>query len=459
MTEESREAKSKETCFLWLICYYIHKDKKSKGIILGSQSISAGIRKTPMKTKDFLNLLGLVPFSLDQTKIIEKEFSGQIASGLKGLPASLKMIPALIPPVKEKNLSKNQNILVVDVGGSGLRISPALKTKRGLSFQIFEANFPKVHWQAKEFFNFLATQIKKVVDLSKIDALGLIFSYPARAQKTVDGVDVWCEEKLTKDWEIKEISQNLVGQQLLSSLSLSKKHLPLLVMNDTIAVLCSCPKALIGAVVGTGFNLAAIIDNQIYNFEAGNFQSPSLPLCRLAQLFDLESENPGQQLAEKQLSGLGVGGQFKIFVREAAKSPKLFPILGKNWNLVHPSNLDLILKEKWGQLPFYFSSLTKKEKSLLFLASQILTQRSAQILASFLAATFKITKASKINKMTIPVEGKFFWRSPNYYRKVQNYLRGLTPEAKYRFTGRAKRLGLEGAMRAVASYCFTKGKS
>lgn len=414
--------------------------------------------------ENYLDFLEVTPFRLEEMQAIKTDFLRQMEMGLEGKHESLKMIATQLGELDKEALKEGEQALVIDAGGTGLKIG-VCEVKNGEIVLVREEKeiiFPKTHWQADEFFDYIAEQIKEQkIDIKKINGIGFIFSFPAEAEKTVKGVDVKTEDKLTKDWQINGLAQKgFVGEQLIQALKKqfsdeteTLEKLPLAVMNDTPATLYAEDKAVVGGVVGTGFNLAAMIDGMVRNIEAGGFCSGSLKLCQLAHIFDQTTDNSGRQLAEKQISGLGIGGQLREFVRLMVKQgvirSELYEGIKKldsrlASHIIDPSQEDYYV---W-QLLQGKRKLLDFEGDLLKPVCERLLLRSTQILASFLAA---VGEKVGQDELVIPIDGSFFWKTPGYKEMLIKQLELIDPQRKYNFVGEGKRLGFIGAAKVALS--------
>ncbi len=406
----------------------------------------------------YLDFLGARPLLSEEMENLRNSFQIQLE-----LPdSSLQMIPTNLGRL-ERELKEGERALIIDAGGTGLKIAN-YQVKNGElvaeNKEAREVNFgSQRQWQAEDFFSFIAAHIKEQ-EVKDINSIGFIFSFPGEAQVTENGVDIRAEDRLTKDWCIHGLkASGLVGDQLVKALKsrfedAGLDSLPLVTMNDTVAVLFAEREARIGGVVATGFNLAIMIENMVRNMEAGNFYAEDLPVSELLNWFDYQTANYGQYLSEKQISGFGVGGQLKTFIKRGCEKNYLRTALARNIEALDASAASLILTEDWDKVEMVFGCLLEaEEKKFLTELTKRLVKRSAQMLACFLSGAKRVIGE---DQLVVPVEGSYFWKTPGYLKELKYALvqlePGESPGKMFKFTGKNKRLGLLGAARVSLDY-------
>lgn len=422
---------------------------------------------------EYLNFYGLTYEGLlpEEIKVMKDKFSRQIDVGLTGQPESLAMYPTGLGILNKEKLKPGKRALVIDAGGTGLKMGYVRVGEDGVLHpdgKVVEERFPKTHWEAAEFFDFIAEKLaEKLGNPSDISGIGFIFSFAGDAEKTERGVDYRAHDKLTKDWEITGLAKNgRVGEQLIKALENrlkletnfqknngnSGRKLPIAVMNDTVANLYAEEGAVIGGVVGTGFNLAVIINGLSYNIEAGDFYYPGFPHTILQSRFDHKTENYGRQETEKNISGLAMGGQLKSWVTRAVADGILSQKYAKLIPLIDAPMASMILNHQWPEISKMVEAngaildidyATQKNLKEVVLRLRL---RSTQMLAALLVATAEKTNQSVLE---IPIEGSFFWKTPGYLRELSEQLKKLAHEKQFIFMGEHRRLGLFGAAKAA----------
>jgi hypothetical protein len=303
--------------------------------------------------------------------------------------------------------------------------------------------------------------------LKGVKALGLIFSFPAQAEEDpqIHNIDVRAEDKLTKDVELEGLEEaGLVGRFLVDQLKetygdkaeeIGFDQWQIATANDGTAI----SGGGIALIVGTGFGGSIVIDGRAYNMEPGGFADQDLPLSNLVRLYDLETTNPGQYLNEEQISGQGVGGQLGEFMKQMIIGGYLeerwWRLMRENKERIDAKLVSKILGANrnygclWGDKgQWEVTWLWPADTACLKPACERIVQRSAQVLAAEIAGM--ILKRSETTgqpeRVEIPVEGSFFWKTPGYREMVLKYLRDLTP-ASVQFLGEGKRIGLGGMAR------------
>ena len=271
---------------------------------------------------DLIERLGL---SMDQyeTASLMRSFFSEMDKGLAGEESSLAMLDAYLHVDKE--LEKNRKVIVVDAGGTNLRVGTALFDDAG-SLQI--ASFQKSGMvglngriSKTEFFETLADRVMPVVDES--DSIGFCFSYPCEIQPDHDGKLL----RWTKGVDAPEVVGCLIGEELnrvFEARGIARKKIVLL--NDTVATLLAGvaegakrgAKGYVGFILGTGTNTAYLEKGEVINVESGAFDK--LPVAGIDRELDAATNNPGKQILEKMLSGTYLGPLTLAALRQAPLS-------------------------------------------------------------------------------------------------------------------------------------------
>jgi hexokinase len=414
----------------------------------------------------------------ESLRIIANDFQVQMGAALEGGESSLKMINTQLPAsIFAEKLQKNKTCLVVDSGGTGPKAALyktneqgelQIATREDGSEIVFEGSFnDKKDWTADEFFRYHAEaiaeqwkddDIKRM--LEEVDAVSYIFSYAADAVPNENGVDAKVQDRpLTKGWTITDLNKGPVGKQLVNALEARfkvtmKSNLTVLVENDTVVLLD--PDSQFAGVCATGYNYAIRLPNGVYNTECGGFKSEKLleVSSGLFKQYD-QGHQPGQQIAEKMISGQGVGGQFEIYLQEAI-AKKLIPeslmdsiTCPEDYNrfmsaLLAPPN-SRFAKNFLDKAIFY--GMDSRHAGILRTAAEALVEHSANVHAAMimgLAQQAQIRGGYPKNEFDVPIEGSFFWRTPDYVAKLTSALQKINPNFVFNFVGEGKRIGLKG---------------
>jgi hexokinase len=228
---------------------------------------------------------------------------------------------------------------------------------------------------------------------------------------------------LSKNFVVPGLKGKMIGEEFLIQLTklgiLDEDNKPIyVVMNDTPAVLLSCPEAKIGGVVASGFNFAVEIAGRVYNMEAGGFDK--VPFHDASEAIDLISENPDKYLAEKQISGIFLGEQFKLIVRALERDGLIISRLKPDITsalINQVLQLDEINMEKIGNL--INEPIDSYDLAILQMIANTLRKRSAQIVGTMIGAIISTLKHEiPGKKIQIPIEGPVFWNIPLYRQIV-----------------------------------------
>ena len=247
----------------------------------------------------------LKPFSLKELQVVKTEFIRQSLAAAKGKPESLAWFDSLIEPWN-KDLKTNRPVLVMDLGGSFLRLGVAdSKDGKELSWlmEMRKQRAVNEHLNPVSFINWLIKNSLPLIRKFRVGRVGFIFSYPHQPQqfgKHITGRVSY----LNKASVIPGIEGVDIGKLYLNQLKKAgvKSFEKLVVLNDTVA-LNLCEKGAAAAlVIGTGANICTVHPDlkNLRNLEAGNFNC--LNHTTASAFIDL-LERPGIQNMEKQSAG------------------------------------------------------------------------------------------------------------------------------------------------------------
>lgn len=275
------------------------------------------------KLKNYIRKLGLIP---DKNELVTyvNNFIEDMEKGLKGADSSLKMIPSYLDI---GNINKSQSCLVIDAGGTNLRVSTLhINDKGQYEFETFRKTvLPGVEkeYSKKDFFEYMYNFIEQ--DLKDHKKIGFCFSYPMEKFPNKDGKLI----RWTKEIKAPEVVGSMIGASLMdiieANTSIKRKAV---LLNDTVASLFSGLSNYnqrdyvnhIGLIVGTGCNAAYVEDKnniekiktdnekysqQVINIESGNFNK--LKITEIDKLLNEETQDPYQQVLEKMVSGRYLG--------------------------------------------------------------------------------------------------------------------------------------------------------
>lgn len=389
-------------------------------------------------------------------KIIDG-FRRDMAKGLAGDDSSLKMIPTYcdMPTGKEKG-----RFIALDLGGTNFRVlEVTLKGNRTAGrANIMKFALDKIHitGSAELFFDFLAESVKIFLEKHKLSEaamtdLGFTFSFPIQQTGIASGILIcW-----TKGFD----AMGVIGKdvvKLLKEAFLRKgvRNINIsALVNDTVGTLVAKSyedsKCDVGVIIGTGTNacypeeLSRIKKwprrkdknaRMIINIEWGNFNKlASTPFDRR---LDEESDNPGQQILEKMVSGMYLGEISRLVLHDlAAKgslSCGLIPLLIKKGSfeteymsiIEGDRTADLgIAGELLGRLGLPKSSL--KDRRIFKKVCECISSRAARISASCIAAIVTKMNPNLSNRHTIAVDGSVFEKHPTFSKNMDEAMKDI----------------------------------
>lgn len=390
--------------------------------------------------------------SFVQVRQIIKDFRSEMIKGLLGQESSLKMIPAY---VDIPNGSEKGKFIALDLGGTNLRILQLELKGKGKIAKLCERKIvlEKKYTQGKgkELFDFIASCIKDFIKkeahgVEEKHKAGFTFSFPVNQTGVSSGILVnW-----TKDFSAKGV----VGKDVVALLNkaLARQGVNNIrlaaLANDTVGTLVSrsykdanCD---IGVILGTGTNacyrekvlniikwqgLGAPSAKMIVNIEWGNFNKITPTIYD--RLLDAKSENPGEQILEKMVSGMYLGEISRLIIRDFIKRKILFSGLNlsrlaivkcfkteymsriETDRTAYLSGVNALLKE----LGFFKTSL--EDRSLIKGICSLVAKRAACICAAALAAVIKKIDPDLSRSHTVAVDGAVYERYPGFSKNIE----------------------------------------
>ena len=289
-----------------------------------------------MKVIDFFTAHNFLT-QLDCESVLA-EFDRQMNLGLSaGNSDSLAMIPAFVDV--DRKLPSNKPIIVLDAGGTNLRVAILTFDDAGnVTMDGFHkepmpgADGKKL--SADEFFDKMASFLVPVC--GKSDSVGFCFSYPTEITKDLDGKLL----RWTKQINAPDVVGKMIGSGISDALrKKTGKTLKIKILNDTVATLLAGKQkgmsrqysSYVGFILGTGTNTAYIESNSkigklqnidaqhsmAINVESGNFNG--IKKSDFDEMFDKTTADPGVGLFEKMISGAYMGGLGLAILQTAAK--------------------------------------------------------------------------------------------------------------------------------------------
>ncbi len=365
--------------------------------------------------------------------------------------SSLKMLPTGLKPAEFSTLTAGDEALVIEVGGTNLRAAvvqigedhkPHIKEhSQGQNLYYVSVPLEKRNFTSKDdFFQTLVSPCQQLLSDFHPKAVAIIYSFPADAEIS-DGIIDVRSRQMTKGFEVPGIEGITVGAEIMNRLLVNGRitqKLPYVVLNDTPAVLLSHERARIGGVLASGFNLATLVDGQIINTESGGFDG--VPETELSIAVDYYSSNRGEQLAEKQISGMYLEKQMKLIILGLTHAGCLEAKAADDITSKFIS--DLLRMDEKGISSLdddFLGRIDSYDLAILQSAAARLRKRSAQIMGT-MAGTIAGMLASEaggdeIEEFEVPVEGPVFWGIP-LYRQTAERCASLVSSKNVRFVER-----------------------
>jgi len=397
---------------------------------------------------DFISRNWLTADGISHTTII-KDLINEMEKGLAGSRSSLAMLPSYIHT--DFSLPLNTPVIALDAGGTNFRAAViSFRENNRIDIEDYQTYMiPGIESEVskKEFFNIIADYVKPI--LSRSERVGFCFSYPVEISPDHDGKLLY----FTKEIKAPEVTGNYICRSLKEALLLKgfKDRWSFTLLNDTVATLLAGKadsssseyESYIGFILGTGSNTAYIEDGskilknpslsgkgyQIINAESGMFNL--VPRNNIDEEFDSKTNNPGNYIFEKMVSGAYLGPLALEYLKSAADFG-LFSSSGKKvFNSISEfgtKDMNAFLFAGTGaQASNIFSLLTGADRTAAAAIMEAIVERAA-FLASINLAAFilKSGKGSRPGKpVCITAEGSTLYRVKDFKEKMESYLTGI----------------------------------
>ena len=369
-------------------------------------------------------------------------FCLEMERGLNGEKSSLGMIPSFIDP--HSPFLRDKPVIVIDAGGSNLRIASVTIAKSG---EVIISHFQKhpmpgvqKEVSKKEFFEKIANWMRPVIDVS--DRIGFCFSYPTEMHDNLDGKLL----SFSKEIKAHEVIGANIGEELLKSLkdkglSHDKK---LVLLNDSVATLLAGKargesreyEKYLGFILGTGCNLAytekssaikkmsSALPHQIVNLESGNYNG--LVQGEADLILDKQTINPSHQLFEKKVGGAYFGALCRETIKLAGES--IFSSSAAQY-FTHPLEInskhigDFLKNPHQKASPF--STLKTMDKEILYYLLDEMISRSVFAVCFQMASVMVRSGEGKnpLYPICINVDGSTIHKTHSYHDRLNFFLR------------------------------------
>lgn len=393
--------------------------------------------------KEFLKKYQMSSSDIDINSTLLK-FNEEINKGLSKNgtidECSIPMIATYLDP--NCKLNKEEKVILVDAGGTNLRVGLAYYDKEWIISDVITNKMPGIdkEYSSDEFFDYIAKCMIPYLDKAK--NIGFCFSYRVAMSSDLDGTLIaWAKEIKAPD-----VVGKKVGYSLLQAIKkYSNVERKIVVLNDTASVLLGgislnpeCDKY-IGMIYGTGFNCCyeeAITNitklhlnkpgNMIINTETGNFNG------FIHGVFDQKltekSLIKNEALTEKMSSGRYLATLIYLATTTAIKEGLIKET--KIQELEDSFDLPLVSKYLSGldnTLDNYFNG----EDKLIFIdICKELINRASKVVA---ITTSAFAIKSNVKKVGIIVEGSTFYKLPYFKDSFTNYLKEILDTKQIEF--------------------------
>ena len=408
------------------------------------------MRKT---VDEFLLKYGMHYNTIDMDKHMHG-FVSQMRAGLAGEKSSLRMIPAYIS-IKD-NLPKDEEVIVIDAGGTNLRVG-SMRIKGGsltiTNFDKYPMPGSKVPISKKDFFAKLADYLEPIIDLS--DKIGFCFSYPIEILPNCDGKIL----QLTKEIRIEGGIGSILGKSLNEELrARGKKEKRIVLLNDTIATLLGGVSAnqktyenYIGYILGTGTNtsymetcanitkvadISSMSGQMAINLESGNFDG--FDHGAFDAEIDKESKEPGYYKMEKMISGAYQGNGIYRTVRGAIRDGLFSDEMAERFTKFNDfalADVSAYCADISGDNVLSNLTETADDKEILLDIIDTSYERSARIAATVFGAILTHCGYGKDSSrpVCITAEGTTFTKSTLFRPKLDIYMKSFVGDKLGRF--------------------------
>ncbi len=390
-------------------------------------------------------------YGIDELEQVRKAFLADMEKGLNRLYEGLPMLPSYFPILSFPE--EDSDVIVVDIGGSRLRVFLLRLKKNGQTENLYSHEEPvpgRNHSiTADEFFQIIAETILPVAESS--NRIGICFSFSSRMRPDHDSV----VEGLEKELVVDGIEGAVIGERIcraLSTAGVRTKH-NVVVLNDTTAALlgaaAGCNKraysAWLGIVLGTGFNCCYLERNctilkdrnlrnrsgsSIINIEAGEFSHVNQ--TRADRMMSKLTNEPKRAIVEKMIAGGYQGKLLECLVRCALEDGFFSRGFSERFrdkqHDVTASDLSVFLKTGGKEGFLYELSLcdgaVTKDTHMLFTLAERLIDRAAALTAAIVTAVLCHVQSGMdpLHPAFIAIEGSAYGKNQIFQSKIHEYL-------------------------------------
>lgn len=406
--------------------------------------------------KDIKELKNSFEINQDEQENIIKNFHIEMTKGLTEARSSLKMIPSFAEPPTGY---ENGNYLVIDFGGSNLRLMQINLGEKATVLKKEEVIIEeKIKTGTKdELFDYITNFLHDFIKKNNLDnpeqeqKLGFTFSFPVRKESITSGKLL----KWTKGYDIKGIK----GKDVVKLLNISMEKIGIknvkivALLNDAVGTLAygkythkDCDT---GVILGTGTNAAYIEDTSkitkqnisltsiskrmMINTEWGNFNK--LRRTGYDRKLDEMSENPGKYKLEKMISAKYIAELTKIIINDFIVKNDFSDNM-KSWDnnqLFDAEDISEIISDNSAELKLIKEKLRKFnvnnsvliDREILKSICKIVMDRSAKIVATLIVGIV-LKMDRELNRVhLVAIDGTLYEKATGFKEKLKETIDNL----------------------------------
>jgi len=401
-------------------------------------------------------------FVVGPTKLKEivKHFVGEMQKGLDHEGATVAMLPSFV--TNRPNGKETGAYLALDLGGTNFRVCEVyLEGQSSVRLRQKKFTIPEECKNAdgEVLFDFLAGSVESFLKDSGVVPdkeleLGFTFSFPVvQTALNAGNLLVWTKGFNCRNTEGKDVVEMLNQAFIRKGLKVNVAAL----VNDTVGTLMSHaykdPQTLVGVILGTGTNAAYVekIENikkwkgatpasgeMIINCEWGAYDEEKvmLPLTQYDNKLDAESQNPGQHIYEKMISGMYLGEicrnvfldliekkyLFNGYLSDELKKQNSFETqymsrIERDYS-ADLSDTKIVLQDLLG-----IPNTTARDRRIVRRIVELVGIRAARLSACCIAGL--VTQMKKLDGCTVAIDGSVYEHYPHFGNRIQDALHEL----------------------------------
>lgn len=377
-------------------------------------------------------------------KKIIRDFGSEMRKGLCGRKSSLKMLPTYVDKATGSELG---SFIGLDLGGTNLRILELELKGDGRIVTLGERRFHlterHLSGTGTMLFDFIVSCLKDFLkerdNLGEGPALGFTFSFPVQQTGITEGRLIhWTKEISVSGVAGRDVVKLLNAALIRGGLTTIRTTA---LLNDTVATLASqsyqdrhCD---IGVILGTGTNACYREDiskikklknypqgarQMIVNIEWGSFDK--LPLTKYDRELDRNSENRGEQILEKMVSGKYLGALAHLVLKDLGLS-MAGEFKTEYMSVIEADNSKGLLRVRGLLKKIGMPKVSWKERELVKRVCLSISLRASRIVAAVLAAVIMQVDKNLSRRHTIAIDGSLYERHPRISQNIRYTLKEI----------------------------------